>query len=85
MKRAMAEIKAILTFKKGNNSFEDDLHLRPYYWPKFKEGVRDEAIFTVPEYEVISSAAFSRKPAVFQHKNAAKYYLELAKEYFLYD
>ncbi len=85
MKRAMAEIKAILTFKKGNNSFEDDLHLRPYYWPKFKGGVRDEAIFTVPEYEVISSAAFSRKPAIFQHKNAAKYYLELAKEYFLYE
>jgi hypothetical protein len=47
--------------------------------------VIDTTIFTVPEYEVVSSAAFSRKPAVFQNKKAAEDYLKLAREYFLYE
>jgi cellulose biosynthesis protein BcsQ len=84
IKRANAEIKAILTIKKGETSPLDP-NLLPYYWPKSTKTVIDPTIFTVPEYEVVSSAAFSRKPAVFQHKKAAEYYLKLAKEYFLYE
>ncbi|MEG4493155.1 AAA family ATPase [Microcoleus sp. D3_18_C4] len=84
IKRANAEIKAILTLKKGENYILDS-NLLPYYWPKSIKTVIDTTIFSVPEYEVVSSAAFSRKPAVFQHKKAAEYYLKLAKEYFLYE
>ncbi|MEG3930332.1 MULTISPECIES: AAA family ATPase [unclassified Microcoleus] len=84
IKRANAEIKAILTLKKGE-SYILDSNLLPYYWPKSTKTVIDTSIFNVPEYEVVSSAAFSRKPAVFQHKKAAEYYLKLAKEYFLYE
>ncbi|MEG5171748.1 ParA family protein [Microcoleus sp. B3-D7] len=83
-KKLNVEIKAILTVKKGETSFLDP-SLLPYYWPKFTKTVMDTTIFYVPEYEVVSSAAFSRKPAVFQHKKAAEYYLKLAKEYFLYE
>ena len=84
IKRANAEIKAILTVKKGDTYILDP-NLLPYYWPKSTKAVSETTIFTVPEYEVVSSAAFSRKPAVFQHKKAAEYYLKLAKEYFLYE
>jgi len=84
IKRANAAIKAILTVKKGDTSPLDP-NLLPYYWPKSTKTVIDTTIFSVPEYEVVSSAAFSRKPAVFQHKRAAEYYLKLAKEYFLYE
>jgi len=83
-KRANAEIKAILTVKKGENHIIDH-NLLPYYWPKSTKSEIDTTIFTIPEYEVVSSAAFSRRPAVFQHKKAAEYYLKLAKEYFLYE
>lgn len=83
-KRANAEIKAILTVKKGENNIIDH-NLLPYYWPKSTKSEIDTTIFTIPEYEVVSSAAFSRKPAVFTHKNAAEYYKKLAKEYFLYE
>lgn len=83
-KKISVEIKAILTVEKGDNSFLDP-KLLPYYWPKSTKAEIDTTIFTVPEYEVVSSAAFSRKPAVFQHKKAAEYYLKLAKEYFLYE
>ena len=83
-KRTIVEIKAILTVKKGDN-YSLDPNVLPYYWPKSIKGVIDTTIFTVPEYEVVSSAAFARKPAVFQHKKAAEYYLKLAQEYFLYE
>ncbi|MEG3985608.1 AAA family ATPase [Microcoleus sp. S28C3] len=84
IKRANAEIEAIITVKKGDTYIKDP-NLLPYYWPKYTKAVSDKSIFTVPEYEVVSTAAFSRKPAVFQHKKAAEYYLKLAKEYFLYE
>ncbi|OCR01002.1 cobyrinic acid a,c-diamide synthase [Oscillatoriales cyanobacterium USR001] len=83
-KRALSEIKAILTVKKGDDDCLDP-DLLPYYWPKATKSELDKTIFAIPEYEVVSSAAFSRKPAVFQHKKAAEYYLKLAKEYFLYE
>jgi|AGSF01.1.fsa_nt_gi hypothetical protein len=81
IKRANAEIKAILTVKKGENDILDP-NVLPYYWPKYTKAVTDTTIFYVPEYEVVSSAAFSRKPAALQHKKAAEYYLKLAQEYF---
>ncbi len=84
IKRANAEIKAILTVKKGENDILDP-NLLPYYWPKYTKVANDKTIFTVREYEVVSSAAFSRKPAALQHKKAAEYYLKLAQEYFLYE
>jgi|SRR6476661_808267 len=84
IKRANAEIEAILTLKKRGNDPLDP-HLLPYYWPKSTKAKNDKTIFYVPEYEVVSSAAFSRKPAVFQHKKAAEFYLKLAQEYFLYE
>ena len=84
IKRANAEIEAILTVKKGDTYIKDP-NLLPYYWPKYTKAVSDKSIFTVPEYEVVSTAAFSRKPAVFLHKKAAEYYLKLAREYFLYE
>jgi cellulose biosynthesis protein BcsQ len=84
IKRANTEIKAILTVKKGD-TYPLDPNLLPYYWPKSTKTVIDTTIFTVPEYEVVSSAAFSRKPAVFQNKKAAEDYLKLAREYFLYE
>jgi cellulose biosynthesis protein BcsQ len=83
-KRLIIEIHAILTVKRGGNAFLDP-NLLPYYWPKSTKAEIDKTIFTIPEYEVVSSAAFSRTPAVFQHKKAAEYYLKLAKEYFLYE
>ena len=84
IKRANAEIEAILTVKKGDTYIKDP-NLLPYYWPKYTKAASDKSIFTVQEYEVVSTAAFSRKPAVYQHKKAAEYYLKLAKEYFLYE
>lgn len=81
-KRALAAIKSILTIKIGEQAtLNKDLLL--YYWPKSTKGAIDTTIFSIPEYEVVSSAAFGGVPAVLKHKIAAKYYLELAKEYFL--
>ncbi|MCU0545688.1 MAG: AAA family ATPase [Oscillatoriaceae cyanobacterium Prado104] len=82
--RMRKEITTILTIKKGGNEVLDP-NLLPYFWPKYTKGEPDTSIFFVPEYEVVSSAAFSRRPAVFQHKTANKYYLDLAREYFLYE
>ncbi|NJM62725.1 MAG: ParA family protein [Oscillatoriales cyanobacterium RU_3_3] len=83
IKRANAEIHAIITIKKGEDYILDP-NLLPYYWPKYKDG-NDKTIFCVPEYEVVSTAAFSRKPAAFLHKTAKDYYSKLAREYFLYE
>ncbi|MEG4515257.1 MULTISPECIES: ParA family protein [unclassified Microcoleus] len=83
-KRMREQIKVILTLKQGDKDVLDS-NLLPYFWPKYTKGEPDTNIFFVPEYEVVSSAAFSRIPAVFQHKTANKYYLDLAREYFLYE
>lgn len=83
MVRAHSEIKNILTLNKVNVSVWDP-ELLPYYYPKASKANFDTTIFTIPEYEVVSSAPFSRVPAVFKHKNVAEYYLGLAKEYLLY-
>jgi cellulose biosynthesis protein BcsQ len=82
-KRSLSEIEAILIVKKGDDDYLNP-DLLPYYWPKYTKSEHDKTIFSIPEYEVVSSAAFSRIPAVFQNKKAAEYYLKLAQEYFLY-
>ena len=81
----MQKLKQFLHLRKEIIIFSILINLLSYYWPKSTKTVIDTTIFSVPEYEVVSSAAFSRKPAVFQHKKAAEYYLKLAKEYFLYE
>lgn len=84
IQRAHYEIKAILTIKQGVKS-DLDLKLLPYYYPKAKLGNLDTTIFSIPYYELVSSAAFSRVPAVFKHSKIAEHYLALAREYFLYE
>jgi hypothetical protein len=44
---------------------EKSVDLRPYFWPHFKRGNEDKSIFRIPDYAVISSASFARRPAVF--------------------
>ncbi|MEP0799921.1 AAA family ATPase [Funiculus sociatus] len=86
IQRTHLEIKNILTKKSINNGQPPmlDPELVPYYYPRYKKGNFDTTIFSIPEYAVVSSAAFARVPAVLTNKNVAEYYLGLAKEYFLY-
>ena len=76
---ANKEIDAIITHVHKSSSF----NLLPYFYPKARTGLIDKTIFTLPNYAVVASAAFSRIPAVFRHATAAEYYRGLAKEYFL--
>lgn len=84
MKRATSAIETIITIQQGENLVYDP-DLRLYYWPKYTKAEQNKIIFNIPEYEVVSSAAFSRVPAVFKHQTVAGYYLNLAREYFLYE
>lgn len=61
---------------------EKSVDLRPYFWPHFKRGNEDKSIFRIPDYAVISSASFARRPAVF-HRRVLEYYQSLAREYFI--
>jgi len=76
LKRANNEIKSIISLNHD---------LLPYFYPKHTKGTPDQTIFSIPEYAIVESAAFERKPAVFKHKTAMDYYLSLAQEYFLYE
>lgn len=57
--------------------------LKPYFYPKNKDGKNDKSIFSVSSHAVIANAIFSRTPAAFQNKLVCQQYLALAKEYFL--
>lgn len=83
IQRTHSEIGAILKIKQGGQ-FVSDPKLLPYYYPKAQQGNFDPTIFSIPYYEIVSNAAFSRIPAVFKHTTVAEHYLGLAKEYFLY-
>ncbi len=90
--RTHHEIKQLITIKeeKGKKGEKiekliDDPDLRPYYYPKDKNGDYDRYIFSIPAYKVVASSAFIRSPAVLINQNARKCYEELAKEYFLYE
>lgn len=86
--RAITEIKEILTLKVGEKTTLNT-ELLPYYWPKSTKGAIDTKIFSIPEYEIIASAAFTANgakiPAALRYKTAAEHYYRLAKEYFLYE
>lgn len=82
LKIAKAEIRKIIERERKNPERFD---LLPYYCPKIRQGSSDDTIFSIPAHAIISNAAFSRTPAIFRHKTVAEYYLNLAKEYFLYE
>lgn len=82
LKIAKIEIKKIIERERNSPERFD---LLPYYWPKIKQGSSDDTIFSIPAHVLISNAAFSRTPAIFKHKAVAEYYVNLAKEYFLYE
>lgn len=76
IKRANDEIEKIV-------SQERSMNLLPYFWPHFKRGNENKSIFGIPDYAVISSASFDRRPAVFSRKKVLEYYQSLAREYFI--
>lgn len=84
IQRAQSEIKTLITIKKGDTTLLDH-KLLPYYYPKSTKGNLNTTIFSIPYYEIVSSAAFSRVPAVLRHSKIADYYLGLAREYLLYE
>ncbi|GAB4217116.1 MAG: ParA family protein [Synechococcales cyanobacterium] len=67
------------------NIVDENKALAPYFWPKDHSGKTNREVFKLRDFAVISSSAFNHIPAVFQHKRVAEYYLEFAKEYFLYE
>jgi chromosome partitioning protein len=75
IKRANDEIEKIV-------SQERSMNLLPYFWPHFKRGNENKSIFRIPDYAVISSASFDRRPAVF-NRRVLEYYQSLAREYFI--
>ncbi|MFS8874539.1 AAA family ATPase [Synechococcus sp. R5-13] len=62
---------------------EKSVDLLPYFWPHFKRGNENKSIFRIPDYAVISSAKFERRPAVFSDRRVLEYYQSLAREYFI--
>jgi hypothetical protein len=76
IKRANDEIEKIV-------SQERSMNLLPYFWPHFKRGNENKSIFGIPDYAVISSASFDRRPAVFSRRKVLEYYQSLAREYFI--
>jgi cellulose biosynthesis protein BcsQ len=62
---------------------EKSVDLRPYFWPHFKKGNENKSIFRIPDYAVISSASFDRRPAVFSDRRVLENYQSLAREYFI--
>ncbi len=81
--RAYFEINKLLTLSQKLGKNITDTELLPYFYPKYSKGKPDTTIFRIPEYAIISSAAFSRVPAALKHKTVAYYYLKLAEEYLI--
>ncbi len=78
---ANTEIDAIL--KQARTEFSFDL--QPYFWPRERRGISDRNIFSLPSYATVADAAFAHIPAVFRNSIVAEHYLNLAREYFLYE
>ncbi len=55
-------------------------HLTPYFWPHYQ--ANDTTVFAIPEYAIISRAAFARVPAVFKDKRVLGFYQNLVQTYF---
>ncbi|MEH2233573.1 MAG: AAA family ATPase [Nostoc sp.] len=79
LKIANQEIVAIITKEIKASKF----NLLPYFYPKYIKDDTNTKIFSLPSYAIVAGAAFARIPAAFKDSTAAKYYLELAKEYFI--
>lgn len=84
-KRTQKEIERLLIDDLTSGKPKIDVELLSYFYPKYKKGNSDKTVFGIPEHGIISSAAFSRVPAAAKHKTILGYYVELAKEYFLYE
>lgn len=79
LKIANQEITSIITREIKASNF----NLLPYFYPKYIKSDNNTKIFSLPSYAIVAGAAFARIPAAFKDSTAAKYYLELAKEYFI--
>lgn len=79
LKIANQEIASIIIREIKASNF----NLRPYFYPKYMKDDNNTKIFSLPSYAIVAGAAFARIPAAFKDITAAKYYLELAKEYFI--
>ncbi|MHC5727168.1 MAG: ParA family protein, partial [Nostoc sp.] len=79
LKIANQEIASIITREIKASKF----NLLPYFYPKYIKADTNTKIFSLPSYAIVAGAAFARIPAAFKDITAAKYYLELAKEYFI--
>ncbi|MEH1771352.1 AAA family ATPase [Nostoc sp.] len=79
LKIANQEIASIITREIKASKF----NLLPYFYPKYMKDDNNTKIFSLPSYAIVAGASFARIPAVFKDSTAAKYYLELAKEYFI--
>lgn len=54
-------------------------HLTPYFWPQYQ--ANDTSVFAIPEYAIISRAAFARVPAVFKDKRVLGFYQAFVQTY----
>jgi len=54
-------------------------HLTPYFWPQYQAS--DTSVFAIPEYAIISRAAFARVPAVFKDKRVLGFYQAFVQTY----
>lgn len=79
LKIANQEITSIITREIKASNFD----LLPYFYPKYIKSDNNTKIFSLPSYAIVAGAAFARIPAAFKDITAAKYYLELAREYFI--
>ncbi|MBW4644593.1 MAG: AAA family ATPase [Goleter apudmare HA4340-LM2] len=79
IKIANQEIKSIIEREIKASNF----NLLPYFWPNYTKDDTNTRVFSLPSYAIVAGAAFSRAPAAFKDITAAKYYLSLAKEYFI--
>ncbi|MCL6753040.1 AAA family ATPase [Nostoc sp. CCCryo 231-06] len=79
LKIANQEIASIINREIKASKF----NLLPYFYPKYIKADTNTTIFSLPSYAIVAGAAFARIPAAFKDSTAAKYYLELAKEYFI--
>lgn len=82
MKTTHEEIKKLLTIETPRGSLRDE-ELFSLFYPKSINGLADQSVFNIPQYAIVASAAFSRRPAALSHQTAYQYYLALAKEYFI--
>ncbi len=69
--------KLIITIKRTKN-----FDLLPYYWPKYCTGDKNQTIFSIPGYAIVSNSVFYRVPAALKDITAYKYYHKLIEEYF---